>query len=93
MELISAPIDFLGVNYYRPHYIRRGDWSDLRLGETPLTGHPGYVEYLPPELPRTVMDWLVEPDGALRDAPASSTARRPVCRSTSPRTAAPRTTT
>ncbi|MGO9972319.1 MAG: GH1 family beta-glucosidase [Solirubrobacteraceae bacterium] len=62
MELISAPIDFLGVNYYRPHYIRRGAWSDLRLDETPLTEHPGYVEYLPPELKRTVMDWLVEPD-------------------------------
>ncbi len=63
MELIGAPIDFLGVNYYRPHYIRRGDWNDLRLGEAPVNEHPGFVEYLPPELPRTVMDWLVEPDG------------------------------
>jgi beta-glucosidase len=61
MELIGAPIDFLGVNYYRPHYIRRGDWTALARGEVPLTDHPGFVEYLPPELPRTVMDWLVEP--------------------------------
>ena len=63
MELIGANIDFLGVNYYQPHWIRRGDWSDLRLGEVRLTGHPGFVEYLPAHLPRTSMDWVVEPDG------------------------------
>jgi beta-glucosidase len=62
MELISAPIDFLGVNYYRPHHIRRGDWLDLRAGETPLPDQPGFVEYLAPERPRTTMDWPVEPD-------------------------------
>jgi beta-glucosidase len=62
MGLIGAPIDFLGLNYYRPHHIRRGDWSELRAGETPVPEVPGFVEYLPPELPRTVMDWLVEPD-------------------------------
>jgi beta-glucosidase len=62
MDLISAPLDFLGVNYYRPHYIRRGDWADLRLGEIALPGHPGFVEYLSPELDRTVMGWLVVPD-------------------------------
>ena len=62
MELISAPLDFLGVNYYRPHYIRRGDWADLRLGEIPIAGLPGFVEYVPPELERTPMDWLVVPD-------------------------------
>jgi len=63
MEAISAPLDFLGVNYYRPHYIRRGDWSQLLLGESPVPAHPGFVEYLPPECPRTVMGWLVEPEG------------------------------
>ncbi len=63
LETISAPIDFLGLNYYRPHYIRPGDWTDLRLGETPLEGHVGFVEYHPPSTPRTVMDWLVEPAG------------------------------
>jgi beta-glucosidase len=62
MDLISAPIDFLGVNFYRAHYIRRGDWNDLRRGEVPLTGHPGFVEYLPPEVDRTVMNWLIVPD-------------------------------
>ncbi len=63
LAAISAPVDFVGVNYYRPHYIRCGDWSDLRLGESPVPDHPGFVEYLPPERPRTVMGWLVEPDG------------------------------
>jgi beta-glucosidase len=63
MELIGAPIDFLGVNYYRPHYVRRGDWLDLRAGETPLPDQPGFVEYLGPDRPRTTMDWLVEPEG------------------------------
>jgi beta-glucosidase len=63
MEMIAAPIDFLGINYYRPHYIRRGDWLDLRAGETPIPDQPGHVEVLPAHIPRTVMDWLVDPDG------------------------------
>jgi beta-glucosidase len=63
MAWIGAPIDFLGINYYRTHYVRLGDWADLRLGETPVPGNPGVVNYAPPELPRTIMDWLVEPDG------------------------------
>ena len=63
MELIGAPIDFLGVNYYRPHYVRRGDWLDLRAGETPLPDQPGFVEYVGLERPRTTMGWLVEPEG------------------------------
>jgi beta-glucosidase len=66
MDLISAPIDFFGLNYYRPHYVRSGDWSDLRIGETPVPGHPGAVQYLPPDLPRTVMGWPIVPEG-LRD--------------------------
>ncbi|HEY1518951.1 MAG TPA: GH1 family beta-glucosidase [Solirubrobacteraceae bacterium] len=63
MQLISAPVDFLGVNYYSPHYVRIGDWDDLRQGESPLAGHPGVVTYLPADLPHTVMGWIVEPDG------------------------------
>jgi beta-glucosidase len=65
LELIGAPIDFLGVNYYRPHYIRQGDWSDLRRGEQPVPGFPGFVDYQAPDQERTVMDWPVAPD-ALR---------------------------
>jgi beta-glucosidase len=66
MELISAPIDFLGLNYYRPHYVRSGDWAELRLGERPVAGWPGAVHYMPPDLPRTVMGWAIVPEG-LRD--------------------------
>ena len=62
MATISAPIDFLGLNYYRPHDIRRGDWDNLRLGERRVTGFPGFVEYLAPDAPRTVMDWAIAPD-------------------------------
>jgi beta-glucosidase len=63
MRTICAPIDFLGLNYYSPHYVRLGDWDDLRVGESPLAGHPGVVNFVPPELPRTPMGWLIEPDG------------------------------
>jgi beta-glucosidase len=63
MNLIAGPIDFLGVNYYRTHYVRLGNWSDLRDGESRVPDYPGVVHYLPPELPRTVMGWNVEPDG------------------------------
>jgi beta-glucosidase len=66
MEITSTPVDFLGVNYYRPHYVRSGDWSDLRTGEKPIPGFPGFVEYMAPDLPRTVMDWGIVP-GSLRD--------------------------
>ena len=38
MDRISAPLDFLGLNYYCPYYVRTGDWNDLRQGESPLPG-------------------------------------------------------
>src|SRR5579863_6385789 len=66
MELISAPIDFFGLNYHRPHYVRSGDHAALRQGESAIPNHPGAVLYLPPELPRTVMGWAIIPEG-LRD--------------------------
>ena len=30
MARIAVPLDFLGLNYYCPHYVRLGDWDDLR---------------------------------------------------------------
>jgi beta-glucosidase len=63
MRTISAPVDFLGLNYYSPYYIGIGDPDDLRRGESPLPGRPGLVNYAPPELPTTTMGWLVEPNG------------------------------
>jgi beta-glucosidase len=56
MELISAAIDFLGVNHYRPTYVRLADWADLRSDEMPLAGHPGIATYKPAGVSRTPMD-------------------------------------
>ena len=49
MAAISAPIDFLGVNYYRPQHLRPGDPANLRLREyPPVPGtEDGVVEYYP----------------------------------------------
>jgi beta-glucosidase len=63
MELIATPIDFIGINYYSPHYVKFGDWNDLRLGEEPIAGRPGIVDYKPPETPRSSMGWVIDPDG------------------------------
>ena len=64
LETISAPIDFLGVNYYQPVFLRAGDPADLRRNEQPARCRvPGVVEYQPEELERTSMGWLVDPSG------------------------------
>jgi beta-glucosidase len=64
LETISAPIDFLGVNYYQPVFLRAGDPEDLRRYEVPARcGVAGVVEYRPGELERTSMGWLVDPTG------------------------------
>ena len=64
-EVIGAPLDFLGVNFYAPHYVGRlhAD-GEPRRGET-VTG-PGTVSVQPDGLPVTAMNWLVEA-GALRE--------------------------
>ena len=64
LETISQPLDFLGVNYYAPVYLRAGNPADLRRHEEPARCEvPGVVEYLPEWLDRTPMGWLVDPDG------------------------------
>ncbi len=65
LETIGQPIDFLGVNYYAPVFIRAGDPDDLRRGEKRVAGGdlPGVVEYAPDGLERTAMGWLVDPEG------------------------------
>jgi beta-glucosidase len=63
LATISQPVDFLGVNYYAPVYLRAGDPADLRRNEKPVPGGmPGVVEYHPDGLERTDLDWLVDPD-------------------------------
>ena len=65
MAAISAPVDFLGVNYYRPQHLRPGDPANLRLREfKPVAGtEDGVVEYYPNGMEVTNMDWLIDPDG------------------------------
>jgi beta-glucosidase len=64
LETIGQRLDFLGVNYYSPIFLRAGDPGDLRRNEEPArSGVPGVVEYRPSELERTTMGWLVDPDG------------------------------
>ena len=93
LDIIRQPIDFLGVNYYSPVFLRAGDPDDLRQNEEPARCElPGVVEYQPAELERTPMGWLVDADGLydllvqLSDGPRAS-------RCTSPRTAVPPRTT
>jgi beta-glucosidase len=63
METINQPLDFLGVNYYAPVYLRVGNPADLRQNEEPARcGVAGVVEYRPSWLGRTPMGWLVDPD-------------------------------
>ncbi|MBV9383624.1 MAG: beta-glucosidase [Streptosporangiaceae bacterium] len=64
LEAVSQPLDFLGVNYYSPVYLRAGDPRDLRANEHAIRGGvPGVVGYSPESLERTPMGWLVDPDG------------------------------
>jgi beta-glucosidase len=65
LDVIAQPVDFLGVNYYAPVFLRAGDPADLRHGERKVAGGdlPGVVEYAPAGLERTPMGWLVDPEG------------------------------
>ncbi len=64
LETICQPLDFLGVNYYSPVFLRAGDPCDLRRNEQHARCQvPGVVEYLPEELDRTPMGWLVDASG------------------------------
>jgi beta-glucosidase len=63
MQLISAPVDFLGVNYYSPHYVKLGDTSMLRRDEEASAGRPGVITYKPDHLALTAMGWSIEPSG------------------------------
>jgi beta-glucosidase len=64
LEIIGQPLDFLGVNYYSPVFLRAGDPADLRRNEVPArSGLPGVGEYRPGHLERTPMGWLVDASG------------------------------
>lgn len=53
LDVIAAPIDFLGLNYYTTVTVRAGE--EPEEGVSPPAGDP------PPD--RTEMGWLIDPDG------------------------------
>jgi beta-glucosidase len=59
LELISAPIDSLGINYYSPCFVAEGD------GDSHDANYPGTenVRLLPPSGATTAMNWPIEPAG------------------------------
>ena len=57
-DLITAPIDFLGVNFYAPTYAGIRPDGEPRRGEQ-LIG-PGQVLVQPEGMPVTAMNWLVD---------------------------------
>ena len=72
LAVINAPLDFLGVNYYTRHVISAGTApGDSGIPEGPGVCEPEaspwvgseYVRGVFRGLPRTEMDWEVDPDG------------------------------
>ncbi|MFF5932757.1 GH1 family beta-glucosidase [Streptomyces sp. NPDC012508] len=59
LEVISAPIDSLGINYYSPSVVGAG----VSESPSPWPGAPERVRFVPAPGPRTAMDWPVDADG------------------------------
>jgi len=59
LEAISAPLDFLGVNYYTRAVVRAGKPAE---GLTELVGSE-FVERVDRGLPKTEMGWEIDPQG------------------------------
>jgi beta-glucosidase len=71
LQLVGAPIDFLGVNYYHddnvsghplPFEARPNLQPTARAKSSPFVGSE-YVTFPSRDLPRTAMDWEVNPPG------------------------------
>jgi beta-glucosidase len=64
MAVISAPIDFLGINYYRPGTIGwRAEDDEPRRGEDRVTGYPGAVNVTRDGIERSAMGWPIDASG------------------------------
>lgn len=64
LATISAPIDFLGVNYYRPATVgQRDEHDELRRGEERITDHPGVVSITTDRVARSSMGWPIDAGG------------------------------
>ncbi len=64
LAIISAPIDFLGVNYYRPGTVGwRDETDELRHGEERISGYPGAVSVTLDGIERSSMGWPIDATG------------------------------
>jgi beta-glucosidase len=73
LAAIGAPIEFLGVNYYHGESVSRQPAAPREALEAPTdrpttTPFPAAegIYFHPRELPRTSMDWEVQPEGLTR---------------------------
>ncbi|MFD4669135.1 GH1 family beta-glucosidase [Lentzea sp. NPDC058450] len=60
LDVISAPLDMLGVNYYTEHYV--SSTPDADAGPSPWVGVQ-HASFPPRDAPITDMGWEVRPDG------------------------------
>jgi beta-glucosidase len=60
LELISQPIEALGVNYYMKHGVKAG--KNHRFHGTPYVG-AGDVDFVGAGLPQSARGWEINPDG------------------------------
>ena len=60
LEVISAPLDLLGINYYRGSMVAGGTDAPPEPSAWPGSEH---VRFVPRGLPTTAMDWEIDPDG------------------------------
>jgi beta-glucosidase len=64
LAVIGAPIDFLGVNYYRPGTVGLRDEADeLRRGEKRISSYPGAVTIARDDVPYSDMGWPIDASG------------------------------
>lgn len=65
LDIIKAPIEFLGINYYQPTYV--ADASSAEFADAPEIGgaFPGSedVKVIQPPGKRTGQDWTIDPFG------------------------------
>jgi beta-glucosidase len=59
LEVVSTPIDSLGINYYSPTVVGAGTSE----APSPWAGAEEHVRFLPASGPRTAMDWPVDAEG------------------------------
>jgi beta-glucosidase len=60
LETISAPLDFLGINYYSRHVVRAGGSKPAQPSH--WVGSED-VEFVKRGVPETAMGWEIDPDG------------------------------